>query len=993
MIFLKKFEARGFKSFADMTRLNFDSAMIGIVGPNGSGKSNVIDAIKWVLGEKSIKSLRGKKSDDIIFHGSSTKPQSEFAEVTLTFDNTSRVLHIDLDEVAVTRRLYRGDGNNDYFINGEQVRLKDLMDVFMDTGLSKGSLGIISQGTINWFADSKPEDRRTIFEEAAGIGLYTRRKEETLRQLERTQTNLDRLTDITKELSRDIKKLEVQASKVKEYKEKKEELTKLEISILVKDVNAAQKELEHISKMLEESRSSNLDLEPKLSTLVEELTIHKDKLEQADIKVSKFSFELGEINNKINKLEIEKSIIENDLRLDINSSDYESKTDALYSMINSLDKEIQTKTIILERNKKELEEFTNQLVECETKRDEINNKLYETTSKNVENKTHLTHLEDTLRNRPNHDGGSRAILNNKEALTGVLGSVQDFIKCEPEHAQAITIALGKNVQNIVVNTIRDARRCIDFLVNNKAGVTTFMPVYEMKPKEIKPDHLEIMQHLEGFVGIASNLILKLEKKIKPVIDTILGRIIIATDLEKAAEIAKYTFSLYKIITLDGQIINPQGSITGGYTKQAGDGFIGLENRIKEIKKEIDKDTNAINELNIKFKENDLLGLDLRNKIGERKTNIFKYDEQIKVANADLIKYKLEYEKLSKKSFSAEGHKKSEFDIINEKLNALINTKEKVESDLYANQNNKKILKKKIYEIEATIDVTRKAIDKNKDIIVEFDSKGVRNANIIENAKIKLNDVYKMTIENAIESYSEPLDVSDHVARQRIDRLNKEIGYMGNMNMDAVNELKEKSERYEKMKAEELEISEAKEELMNSINELDQKAHEDFSKTIDKINEELPRTFKYLFGGGNCQIEYTDPSNILTSGIEIKASPPGKHINSLFALSGGEKTLVALSVLFSILKISSFPLVILDEGESALDPSNVERFANIIHAFSDETQFLVITHRPLTMEKCDKLYGATMLTKGVTTMIHVTLSDAIKNYGNDKPELENNPENQ
>lgn len=991
MIFLKKFEAKGFKSFADMTRLNFDSAMIGIVGPNGSGKSNVIDAIKWVLGEKSIKSLRGKKSDDIIFHGSSTKPQSEFAEVTLTFDNTSRVLHIDLDEVAVTRRLYRGDGNNDYFINGEQVRLKDLMDVFMDTGLSKGSLGIISQGTINWFADSKPEDRRTIFEEAAGIGLYTRRKEETLRQLERTQTNLDRLTDITKELHRDIKKLEVQASKVKEYKEKKEELTKLEISILVKDVNAAQLELSKISEMLNECRSSNLDLEPKLKILSEELYLHKEKLEESDIKVTKFTNELRDINEKINKLEIEKSIIDNDLRLDINSSDYSSKVEALYVYIQNLEKEISSVNRILERNKKELDEYNSQLLDSEMNRNNINQELYHLTSLNVENKTNLTHLEDMLRNRPNHDAGSKAILNNKDALTGILGSVMDFIKCDPLHAQAITIALGKNVQNIVVNTHRDAKRCIDFLVNNKAGVTTFMPVYEMKPKEIKSEHLEIMQHLPGFVGIASDLIIKLEKKIKPIIDTLLGRIIVAENLDAAIEISKYTFQLYKIITLDGQVVNPQGSITGGYTKQVNDGFIGLDTRIKELKKTIELEQSKISTLQIRYKENELLGMDLRNKIGERKANIFKFEEQVKNSESDLIKYKVEYEKLSKKTYTDSGSK-NELTTLTDKLNLLISTREKVESDLYANQNNKKILKNKIVDIEETIEKSRKQIDKNKDIILEYDKKEMKNQNIIENAKNKLNDVYKMTLENAIQEYSEPLQISDSVARQKIDRLNREIGYMGNMNMDAVNELKEKSERYEKMKAEELEITESKNELLNAISELDAKAHQDFSETINKINQELPRTFRYLFGGGNCSIEYTDPDNILTSGIDIKASPPGKHINSLFALSGGEKTLVALSVLFSILKISSFPLVILDEGESALDPSNVERFANIIHAFSDETQFLVITHRPLTMEKCDKLYGATMLTKGVTTMIHVTLSDAIKNYGNNESQVNNSDEN-
>lgn len=982
MIFLKKFEAKGFKSFADLTKLNFDASMIGVVGPNGSGKSNVIDAIKWVLGEKSIKSLRGKKSDDIIFHGSSTKEKSDYAEVTLTFNNKSRILHIDLDEVAVTRRLYRGDGNNEYYINGEQVRLKDIMDVFVDTGLSKGSLGIISQGTITWFADSKPEDRRTIFEEAAGIGLYIRRKEESIRQLERTQTNLDRLTDITKELYRDIKKLEAQAAKVKEYSEKKEELTKLEVSILVKDYKQAKLDLQEISKILYEAKLSNINFEPMLKNLNDELSIHKDKLEQADIKVSKFTSEMNNVVNKINKLELQKSIMENDLKINIDSQDLNSKINALLAMINNLKADVSNKLEILNRNRTELESYENEYSELENTRNSINKELYDITSKNIANKTHLIHMEEMLVNRPNHGLGSKTILENRSALTGVLGSVMDFVKCDPEHEQAISIALGKNIQNIVVNTNRDVKRCIDFLVNNKAGVTTFMPVYELKPKYIKPEFIEILSHLNGVVGVASDLILELDKKTKIVFDTLLARVIIATNFDAAQEIAKYTYNLYKIITLDGQTINPQGTITGGFSKKLSNNFIGLENRIHEIKQQIEEDESKINDLKLKLKEFELNEIELRNKISERKANVFKFEEIIKLSESEIIKYQAEYDKISQ-SVNPEINSENELTNLANEYNLLVSTKEKIESDLFANQNVKKILKKKIFDIENSIIGIRNTIDKNKDIIIEYDKRELVNLNSIENIKEKLNNTYKMTVENAIEEYSNPLDVSDNVARQKIEKLSRELGYMGNINMDSIAELEEKSERYNKMRVEELEISESKKEILNAIAELDKKAYDDFKNTIDKINEELPNTFRYLFGGGTCRLEYTDPNNILSSGIEIKACPPGKHINSLFALSGGEKTLVALSVLFSILKISSFPLVILDEGESALDPSNVERFASIISAFSTNTQFLVITHRPLTMEKCDKLYGATMLTKGVTTMIHVTLKDAIENYSSEE----------
>lgn len=983
MIFLKKFEAKGFKSYAENIKLNFDDSLIGIVGPNGAGKSNVIDAIKWVLGEKSNKALRGNKSDDVIFHGSQSKDKSEFAEVTLTFDNSNNILYTKEAMVAVTRRLYRGNGTSEYFINGELTRLKDVMDIFIDTGLSKGSLGIISQNTVNWFADAKPEDRRTIFEEAAGIGRYTRKKDESLRQLERTQANLNRLTDILKELQRDLKKLETQAAKVKEYSEKKEELTLLEISIFAKDVLVAKEEVAKIKNILNNSKTEKDDLIPKILQSDDELSKCKDILEQSDIKIQKFNWELNEIIAKINKLEIEKSIFDIDIKSDNESKDFSTKIDALSKMIQTLELEHESKRTFFDSNKKELVSYEEQLVNLENHSTKLNFDKIESIKKNVENFTTLNYLNDLIVNKPNQEYGSKSIIENKAALTGVLGTVLDYIKCDVQYEKPLLLALGRNINNIVVNTSRDAKRGIDFLIENRAGTTTFMPVYEMKPKSIKHEHLEILFNLDGFIDIASNL-MKVDKKIKPIIDTLLGKVIICKDFDCAIEISKYTFQLYKIITLDGQIINPQGSITGGYSKVS-DNFFNLETKKKALEKEISNIKITISKLESQSNDNDLDISNIRNKINERKINDARYTEIILQLEKDIVSLKSEYQKYSKTAYGSDSESKNinlkdNYSLIIQKLNSLQMIKKKIETDLNQNEQTKKQIKNKIIQFDDSIANMRSSLDVHKDLILNYEIQLVNNNNTISNIKDKLNETYKITIEHAIEKYSDPLKVSDSIARQKIDKLSKELNYMGNINMDAIKELDDKKNRYEKMQSEYNEISEAKDKIFDIIKELDTKAHTDFQLTIDKINHELPETFKYLFGGGTCKIAFTDPSDILISGIDIIVSPPGKHVNSLFALSGGEKTLVALSILFAILKVSSLPLVILDEAESALDPSNVERFGDIISRYSTDTQFLVITHRPGTMERCDKLYGATMKDKGITTMYSVKVKEAQQNFG-------------
>lgn len=981
MIFLKKFEAYGFKSFADYTKINIDSTLIGIVGPNGSGKSNVIDAIKWVLGEQSIKSLRGKKSDDIIFHGSKTKIACNYAMVTLTFDNKKRNLLIDSDEVSVTRKLYRGNGSNEYYVNNEISRLKDIHDIFSNTGLSKGSLGIISQGTVNWFADSKPEERRKIFEEAAAISKYTRKKEESLRQLERTQINLNRVSDITKELYKDIKKLEVQAEKAKEYTNKKEELTNLEVSILVKDIISAQKQLDEISQKLIDCNNLKNDLSPKLDSNLKQLSQYKTELEKVEFRLEKFNWEQLNINEKINKLSIEKTVFENDIAIDLNSSDFDSKVKALESKILTESNDLNANQNILETNKNELNKFNNLLNDLTQEQKTISKITIDLNNQITAKEYELKSILEYIRSKPDFLLGPKTIINNKTALTGILGTVLDFFDCDEQYQKPLMIALGKNAQNIIVNTNRDAKRGIDFLVENKAGTATFMPIYEMKVKPMKSEHLDILQQLSGFVGIASDLV-SVEKKVKPVFEILLNRIIIASDFNSALEISKFTFQLYKIITLDGQIINPLGVITGGYiSKNPLNSLVNSQKKINEIDFLIKDLKDQLNKKNDRNKEIELIMIDLQSKITERKANIAIYSKFNLDLNQQIILYKSEYQKLTRKNFdlkentnnSIEDQKK---DLI-ERLNKLKVTKQKIINEISEAENSKKIIKKTIIELETEIEEMRQNINTSVDVIVKLSTKEVENKKILEYSKQKLNDTYKLTIESAIEKYNKPLDMTDDKAKLKIQKLSKEISYIGNINMDAANELKEKSERYEKMKSEETEISNAKDSILNIISDLDQKAHQDFENTIVKINEELPNTFRYLFGGGDCSIEFTDPSDILTSGIDIKASPPGKHINSLFALSGGEKTLVALSVLFSILKTSNFPLVVLDEAESALDPSNVERFGEIISAYSNETQFIVITHRPGTMERCDKLFGATMQQQGVTSMFQVKVQEAKK----------------
>lgn len=980
MIFLKNFYAKGFKSYADTVSLNFEDSMIGIVGPNGAGKSNVIDAIKWVLGEKSHKVLRGKKSDDIIFHGSTTKSSSDYAEVTLTFDNSKNILYSDKNEISVTRRLQRGSGTNKYFINGEESRLKDIQDIFLDTGLSKGSLGIISQGTVNWFADAKPEDRRKIFEEAAGIGRYTKKKEESIRQLDRAQNNFNRVSDLTKELARDLKKLESQAEKVKKYSKLKEELTSLELNILSKDIIYAQGKLLEISGKLSDSKNNNSTLHNDLERLDKEKSLFTTKLASCDEIISKSNKELFDLSIDINKLEIRKSTFDTNIEKGIESENDEVRSSSISSVINNIEFELKNKKNLLSKSKVEFDDLKKEYIDLENQKNLLQDKYMKLNGLISTKNANLNTMIDLNESGSHMSYGSKNIIENKNALDGIHCTIGQAIEIEEQYEKAISIALGNNINNIIVNTNNNAQKAIEFLKNNRAGSATFMPIYNLTPKYISEDKIEIASQIEGFVDVASNLV-KLKNKIfQTPIDTLLARIFVVNNIEKAFEISKYINQAFKIVTLDGDIVFSGGIIKGGHTSNFNKSLmmINFEEKKTNLEEEIKLLNKELINLKLNLEQIILDNSEINSKINEKSINISKYQEFIETNEKNLERYKSEYEKLNNKSYSDSSFKiDSEYELVSNKINGLYLQREKIYGEMKTNEDQRTSIKEKISEIDKEIKGSRDILDKNVSYIIDFEVEEVRCKSILENAREKINVTYKMSIDTVIEKYNTKLEMSENDARERIKYLTKTIDYLGPMNMDAINELKEKQERYDSLFKELTEAEEARNNILQVIQESDSKAIVDFTTIIDKINKELPEIFKYLFGGGTCLIEFTNEENILESGIDILASPPGKKINSLFALSGGEKTLVALSVLFAILKTSHFPLVILDEAESALDPANVERFGNIISKFAIETQFIVITHRPGTMERCQSLYGATMATKGVTTMYKVQLVEAEK----------------
>ncbi len=979
MQFLKSFYAFGFKSFANEVKIEFKDDMTGIVGPNGAGKSNIVDAFKWVLGEQSIKDMRGNSRLDLIFRGSTSQPEAKFAQVTLTFDNSKKVLHYDKDEISITRKLYRDSGNNEYYINNEPAKLKDIQMIFTDTGLSKGSLGIISQGTINTFTESKPEGRIKMFQEAAGIGMYSMQKAESLRHLERSEQALEAILTVEKELEKDLKKLSKQAESAKIYKEKFDRLKDLDVSILVKDISHFSNTKTKLEEDIEKFKKQKFDLEPIANETKQKLDFIKQKFQEADEVANESNKALFDIREQIAQLEKKQLLFNNKIEQDLESDDLETKINAYQQLIVTHQKDITSFKERIEELQSSIETYADIQKNLEEKKTHTMDVINQSNIKLAEVNTQLRMINEQIIRNANKSLGVKSILENKNALKGVYDVVGKFVEVDEKYEVAIAKALGNSINNIIVETSENAKHAVHFLKQNNAGQATFLPLKDIKTRYVKEEHLDVLTELEGFVGIASKLI-NVDPKMQPVIDALIGQVIIAGTIDDAIRISKYTYQLYKVIALDGDQVFPGGAITGGSDRNNTPTF-NLDKHKEELEVELQAAQETLSSNRIEYERIASEYNDLMTKLNEKNYSLQTLKTKLEESTKNYDKYKMEYEVLSKKSFDNKGV--LDENKIQDEINSLNAQKDKIYEEANIAQASKTKYNLEVQDTEGKLEEIRLELDKVRNNLSTNEQDLIRCSNAYENAKNRINENYGMTLEYATENYSKELPMSEAQAREIINTLRGEIDALGTINPKAVEELTEKQEKFTQITENKRQSEEAIANIKQSISELDRAAKAKYAKVISDVNAALPEIFKFLFGGGTCAINFSDPENILESGIEVMAHPPGKKVSNLNLLSGGEKTLVAISVLFAILKTSSFPMVILDEAEAALDIANVDRFGQIIRQYSEYTQFLVITHRPGTMKQCPTLLGATMQIPGVTELYSVSLANAIKFTEEDK----------
>lgn len=975
-MYLKRIELHGFKSFADKVNIEFQPGITGIVGPNGCGKSNISDAVRWVLGEQSVKSLRGSNMTDVIFAGSEDRRAQNLAEVTLVFDNSDRFMKYDYNEVEITRRLYRQNNEAEYLINKQQCRLKDIVDLIMDTGLGRDSLSIISQGNISSFADSKPEERRGIFEEAAGVSKYKKRKLESIRKLERTKENLERIGDIVVELEKQVGPLKRQKEKAEKYLTLKERLTSIEVNVLIHEISNAKKSLDEFSKSIKDLNERQVSLETDIQLKEDSNDKIKKKMFVLDQEINVLQTKLLEAVSNVSKLETAKVEIDQKRKHALETLSKENLQESIANMkaiLSDIVNEYNDRVERLENTEKEL----NKIIENQENRNDRLTKLKEDidylTSEINKNKSKKEILIDAVENKSNYHHGIKTVLALAKSNKNIIGVLGDLITTNEGYELAISSALAGAIEFIVTTDDLTARDTIKFLRDNKAGRATFLPVNTMKPRSVREEHLIVSKTMDGYLGLASDFV-SYDDKIESVVLNQLGNIIIAKDIDCANEISKATFARYKIVSLDGDIVNVGGSLTGGsfnrqksslvQKRELEEVAITLENQEKDYAKK----RNEYNVLDNEIKE-------ISHALLQKQMAYAKLEVVVQGKREELIKAKSEYESLADQSVELEDFAtgKTESKLINQ-----LNEAVKYRDDLTEEIKSKRELRMSYVNQNEALEVELREYRKDlKEVQSEVNANAIKATKLetlLSNHLTRLNDEYRMTYEYAVEQYQEEIDVEQ--AKLEVYELRTKISRLGNVNLDAIEEYKTVSERYENMNRQRIDLLQAQDSILEAIKEMDEIMIERFSETFEKINEEFNTVFRSLFGGGKAKIKYSDPTNILETGIDIDVQPPGKAVQNISLFSGGEKALIAISCLFAILRVRPIPMCILDEVEAALDIANVERFAKYLKEFSGTTQFIVVTHREGTMEECDLLYGATMQQKGVTKLVSVKLEEAI-----------------
>ena len=949
-MYIKEIKLQGFKSFADKIAIELDQSFTGIVGPNGSGKSNIVDAIKWVLGEQSIKTLRGSNNMmDVIFSGSASRGASNFASVSILFDNSDRTLNIDFNEVSIKRVVYR-TGENEYYINNEKCRLKDITNLFLDSMSSKESFNIIPQNKIDQILSEKPEDRRVIFEDAAGVLKYKKRKEESLNKLSHTHENIDRINLIIKENSENLEPLEEEAKKAREYKDAIRELESVEIALIAKDITDFSLKLEDKKNKKEKLQEELLKLDTVSSSDNTEVEKLKVKIINNDEKIKNISSEIFKINESLLELSNKKTLMTERNKYDKTSDNVKNNIILLKEKEGNLNSSISTVKLDIENSKNKEIEFKEQLEKLNNEYRNINiefeknnTDLSNERSKLNNTKNMIDILDSNVSNMSKVPYSVRSIIDSP-TLRGIHNILGNLVETTKEYATMLDVALGASYCNIVVDDESCAKEAIEYLKNHDKGRATFFPLNVIKPKSIEPEVLKSISNIIGFVGIASDLVTYNQKYYNIVMNQ-LGNIIVTDSINSAIAISKKINHRYRVISISGEIIHVGGIITGGSIK-SNNSYISDKYELERLKMSI----NVISD-NIKSQNNELLG---------------SKEKELESLCSELDLVTNEISNLSSNSLDNELNKVIEDYYLHEQR------KLELEHNLEIQNKEKLELNSELNSLESSIrKMNNEYNSKNNEInSLEID---ITKLNIsLDNLLNRLSEDYGLGYEKAKKEYI--LEIDEDIARDKVSTLRRKIKSLGEVNLGSIDEYERIFTRVSFLNKQKEDLEKSENDLLNIINDMDEVMKDRFEKSFNDINLEFSKVFRELFKGGKAYLELTDPDNILETGINIVAVPPGKNEKPLSLLSGGERTMTAISLLFSIMNLENVPFVILDEVESALDENNATIFGQYLENYKNKTQLLVITHKKKTMEFLDKLYGITMQESGVSKVVSVKLDD-------------------
>lgn len=980
-MYLKQINAYGFKSFADKIDIKLDDKITCIVGPNGSGKSNVVDAVRWVLGEQSVKQLRGDGTmSDVIFSGSKSRKALNVATVELVFDNSDRYLNVPYTEISIKRKAFRS-GENEYFLNGERCRLKDVISLLMDSGIGRESYNIISQGEVEKIISSSSLDRRVIIEDAAGVVKYKKRKEEALKKLDKTHTNLDRVEDIIRELQQQVEPLREQSKKAQEYLENKKALENLEVALLGYDIYNDNEEKK---------------------TLAEKLKKIEDKLVEENVTTNNSDLKVLEQNNLLSKKE-EELRENNKALLDVV---------ALCEKLNSEKMLLQEKSknsdsdnsLLLRNNLEERAELTSQINVMEEEISRINERLNLHSENLIAANKDINNIKDKkkMKNQEysrvdqelitiNHkidslklemDSGAGLPLAVKKILTedsllGIYNTIGNVLEIDSLYIKALDVAINSSKNFIITEDEESSKKAINYLKDNHLGRATFFPLSVIKSRYIDNEVLTLLKQDSSFIGVLSDLV-RYDCKFKNIILNQLGTVVVASDMDGAIRIGRRIYHRYKIVTLDGDVLNVGGSMSGGSSNTKYRSAVTIRQEIDSCEKRKDG--------LLEDKEN------LTNEISELTKNISEFEEKYFVLSREEVNLK---EELKEKMKLLES-KNATLENINREISSLENASSNKVSEreqelinLYYektgirdNLKNKVALltseisdlKTSIEEFNATYKLKTaniRALEKEQnDLKIRINRLDLRLDNMLNT----LNEEYSLTLEAARAKYT--LDIEVELARERVNLYKSNIRKLGMVNLASIEEFERVNTRYEFLSKQKDDLLNAQENLLDIMREMDGVIEEEFSNTYKKVNSEFTKVFKELFSGGNAYLKLTNEDDMLTTGIDIVASPPGKKLSSITLLSGGEKTLTAISLLFAILNVREVPFCLFDEVEAALDEANVDQFGKYLDNYKNKTQFLIITHKKKTMEYADTLYGITMQESGVSKLVSVKLNEHV-----------------